>query len=75
MLEKELVINFLEKIKENLSTGDSKSALENIDKIINNKMYNLIKKYKKMQQIYDKDNKKIIKIRKKINDEMNKNFC
>lgn len=65
MLEKELVINFLEKIKENLSTGDSKSALENIDKIINNKMYNLIKKYKKMQQIYDKDNKKIIKIRKK----------
>ena len=58
MLEKELVINFLEKIKENLSTGDSKSALENIDKIINNKMYNLIKKYKKMQQIYDKDNKK-----------------
>ena len=75
MLEKELIINFLEKIKENLSTGDSKSALENIDKIINNKMYNLIKKYKKMQQIYDKDNKKIIKIRKKINDEMNKNFC
>ena len=75
MLEKELVINFLEKIKENLSTGDSKSALENIDKIINNKMYNLIKKYKKMQQIYDKDNKKIIKIRKKINDEMNKKFC
>ena len=75
MLEKELVINFLEKIKENLSTGDSKSALENIDKIINNKMYNLIKKYKKMQQIYDKDNKKIIKNIKKINDEMNKNFC
>lgn len=71
MIEKAVAIDILEKIEADLRYGNTDRAIENIDKILNNKIYYLMVEYKKIQEKYGKDSEKAKKIEKKINKEMN----
>ena len=71
MIENLIAIDILEKIEADLRYGNTDRAIENIDKIINNKIYYLMVEYKKIQEKYGKDSEKAKKIEKKINKEMN----
>ena len=66
-----IAIDILEKIEADLRYGNTDRAIENIDKILNNKIYYLMVEYKKIQEKYGKDSEKAKKIEKKINKEMN----
>ena len=70
MIEKAVALNILEEIEENLKGGNTDKAIESIDRILNNKLSNLLSEYKKRQEKYGKNNKKTLKIEKKINKEM-----
>ena len=70
MIEKAVAIDILEKIEADLRYGNTDKAVENIDKILNNKLYNLMLEYKKSQEKYGKNNKKTLIIEQKINKEM-----
>lgn len=72
MIEKAVAIDILEKIEADLMYGNTDTAIESIDRILNNKLSNLLSEYKKRQEKYGKNNKKTLKIEKKINKEMNK---
>jgi hypothetical protein len=71
MIENLIAIDILEKIEADLRYGNTDRAIENIDKILNNKIYYLMVEYKKIQEKYGKDSEKAKKIEKKINKEMN----
>ena len=71
MIEKAVAIDILERIEADLRSGNTDKAIENIDKILNNKIYYLMVEYKKIQEKYGKDSEKAKKIEKKINKEMN----
>lgn len=71
MIEKAVAIDILEGIEADLRYGNTDRAIENIDKILNNKIYYLMVEYKKIQEKYGKDSEKAKKIEKKINKEMN----
>lgn len=70
MIEKAVALNILENIEKDLKCGNKDKAVESIDKILNNKLYNLMTEYKKVLEKYGKNNKKTLKIEKKINKEM-----
>ena len=70
MIEKAVALDILENIEEDLKCGNKDKAVESIDKILNNKLYNLMTEYKKVLEKYGKNNKKTLKIEKKINKEM-----
>lgn len=72
MLEKAIAIDILERIEVDLKNGNKDKAVEIIDKILNNKLHDLMTEYKKIQEKYGKDNEKAKKIEQKINKEMNK---
>lgn len=72
MVEKTVAIDILESIEADLKNGNKDKAIENINKILNNKLYYLMLEYKKSQEKYGKDNEKAKKIEQKINKEMNK---
>mgnify|MGYP005765364017 CR=1 FL=1 len=71
MVEKSVAVDILEGIEADLRRGNTDKAMENIDKILNNKIYYLMVEYKKIQEKYGKDSEKAKKIEKKINKEMN----
>ena len=71
MIENLIAIDVLEKVEADLRYGNTDRAIENIDKILNNKIYYLMVEYKKIQEKYGKDSEKAKKIEKKINKEMN----
>ena len=71
MIENLIAIDILEKNEVDLRYGNTDRAIENIDKILNNKIYYLMVEYKKIQEKYGKDSEKAKKIEKKINKEMN----
>ena len=71
MIEKAVAIHILEQIEADLRHGNTEKAVENIDRILNNKLYNLLLEYRKMQEKYGKDSKKAKKIEQKIDKEMN----
>lgn len=71
MVEKSVAVDILEGIEADLRHGNTDKAMENIDKILNNKIYYLMVEYKKIQEKYGKDSEKAKKIEKKINKEMN----
>lgn len=70
MVEKSVAVDILEGIEADLRHGNTDKAMENIDKILNNKIYYLMVEYKKIQEKYGKDSEKAKKIEKKINKEM-----
>lgn len=72
MVEKSVAIDILESIENDLKCGNKENAIKNIDKILNNKLYNLLLEYRKMQEKYGKNNKKTLKCEQKIDKEMNK---
>ena len=49
MIEKAVAIDILERIDADLRSGNTDKAIENIDKILNNKIYYLMVEYRKMQ--------------------------
>lgn len=71
MIEKAVAIDILERIEADLKNGNKDKAVESIDKILNNKLYNLMTEYKKIQEKYGKNSEKSKKIEQKINKEMN----
>lgn len=71
MIEKAVAIDILERIEVDLKNGNKDKAVESIDKILNNKLYNLMTEYKKRQEKYGKNNKKILIIEQKIDKEIN----
>ena len=71
MIEKAVALNILEGIEENLKGGNIDKAIESIDRILNNKLSNLLSEYKKRQEKYGKNNKKTLIIEQKIDKEMN----
>ena len=71
MIEKAVAIDILERIDADLRSGNTDKAIENIDKILNNKIYYLMVEYRKMQEKYGKNSQKTLKIEQKINKEMN----
>ena len=72
MIENLIAIDILEKIEADLRYGNTDRAIENIDKILNNKIYYLMVEYKKSQEKYGKNSQKTLKIEQKINKEMNR---
>lgn len=48
MIENLIAIDILEKIEADLRYGNTDRAIENIDKILNNKIYYLMVEYKKI---------------------------
>lgn len=72
MIEKTVAIDILEKIEADLRYGNTDKAMKSIDKILNNKLYNLMAEYKKSQEKYGKNSQKTLKIEQKINKEMNR---
>lgn len=72
MVEKAVALDILENIENDLKCGNKDKAIENIDKILNNKLYYLMAEYKKSKEKYGKNSKKAKKIEQKINKEMNK---
>lgn len=74
MIEKAVALNILEGIEENLKGGNIDKAIESIDRILNNKLYNLMTEYKKVLEKYGKNNKKTLKIEQKIDKEMTRTF-
>lgn len=71
MIEKTVAIDILEKIEADLKNGNKDKAIESIDKILNNKLYNFLLEYKKSQEKYGKNNKKTLIIEQKIDKEIN----
>ena len=71
MIEKTVAIDILEKIEADLKNGNKDKAIESIDKILNNKLYNFLLEYKKRQEKYGKNNKKTLIIEQKIDKEIN----
>lgn len=71
MVEKTVAIDILESIEADLKNGNKDKAIENINKILNNKLYYLITEYKKCQEKYGKNSEKAKKIEQKIDKEMN----
>lgn len=71
MVEKTVAIDILEKIEADLKNGNKDKAIESIDKILNNKLYNFLLEYKKSQEKYGKNNKKTLIIEQKIDKEIN----
>lgn len=71
MIKKTVAIDILEKIEADLKNGNKDKAIESIDKILNNKLYNFLLEYKKRQEKYGKNNKKTLIIEQKIDKEMN----
>ena len=71
MVEKSVAVDILEGIEADLRRGNTDKTVENIDRILNNKLYNLLLEYRKMQEKYGKDSKKAKKIEQKIDKEMN----
>ena len=74
MIEKAVALNILEGIEKNLKGGNTDKAIESIDIILNNKLYNLMTEYKKVLEKYGKNNKKTLKIEQKIDKEMTRTF-
>lgn len=72
MIEKAVAIDILENIEADLKNGNKDKAIENIDKILNNKLYKLLTEYKKSQEKYGKNHKKTMRYEQKINKELNK---
>lgn len=72
MIEQAVALNILEGIEENLKGGNTDKAIESIDRILNNKLYNLMTEYKKVLEKYGKNNRKTLRIEQKIDKEMNK---
>lgn len=72
MIEKAVALDILENIENDLKCGNKDKAIENIDKILNNKLYYLMAEYKKSQERYGKNSEKTLKIAKKIDKEMNR---
>ena len=72
MIENLIAIDILEKIEADLRYGNTDRTIENIDKILNNKIYYLMVEYKKSQEKYGKNSQKTLKIEQKINKEMNR---
>lgn len=70
MIEKAVALDILENIEEDLKCGNKDKAVESIDKILNNKLYNLMTEYKKIQEKYVKNSEKAKKIEQKIDKEM-----
>ena len=52
MIEKAVALNILEGIEKNLKGGNTDKAIESIDIILNNKLYNLMTEYKKVLEKY-----------------------
>lgn len=71
MIEKAVAIDILERIDADLRSGNTDKAIENIDKILNNKIYYLMVEYKKIKEKYGKNSMKAKKIEQKIDKEMN----
>lgn len=71
MIEKAVALNILEGIEKNLKGENTDKAIESIDIILNNKLYNLMTEYKKVLEKYGKNNKKTLIIEQKIDKEMN----
>ncbi len=71
MIEKAVAMDILENIENDLKCGNTDNAIENINKILNNKLYYLMLEYKKNQEKYGKNNRKTLRIEQKIDKEMN----
>lgn len=71
MVEKAIALDILENIENDLKCGNTDKAVENIDRILNNKLYNLLSEYKKIKEKYGKNSMKAKKIEQKIDKEMN----
>ena len=50
MVEKAVALDILENIENDLKCGNKDKAIENIDKILNNKLYYLMAEYKKSKE-------------------------
>lgn len=74
MIEKAVAIHILEQIEADLKNEKKDKAIESIDRILNNKLYNLMTEYKKVLEKYGKNNKKTLKIEQKIDKEMTRTF-
>lgn len=72
MVEKSVAIDILESIENDLKCGNKDKAMESIDKVLNNKLYNLMTEYRKRQEKYGKNSEKAKKIEQKIDKEMNR---
>ena len=72
MIEKAIALDILENIEEDLKCGNKDKAMESIDKVLNNKLYNLMTEYRKRQEKYGKNSEKAKKIEQKIDKEMNR---
>ena len=71
MIEKAVAIHILEQIEADLKNEKKDKAIESIDRILNNKLYNLMTEYKKVLEKYGKNNKKTLIIEQKIDKEIN----
>lgn len=55
MVEKAVALDILENIENDLKCGNKDKAIENIDKILNNKLYYLMAEYKKSKENWTKN--------------------